>query len=73
MDVEPKAEPILAVPNEEMEIDLQGGSFEWKIVPFPCFSTWALLRSVRHSQIPQWESLVSNGKFHFKCQKAFFL
>lgn len=24
------ADPILAVPSEEMEIDLKGGNFEWK-------------------------------------------
>lgn len=62
------ADPILAMPNEEMEIDLKGGNFEWKTFPSSCFSTWALLESVS-SQIPQWESRISNGKFYFKCQK----
>lgn len=56
------AVPILAVPNEEMEIGLKGGNFEWKTFPSPCFPAWVLLKSVS-SQIPQWESRISNGKF----------
>lgn len=41
------ADPILAVPDEEMEIDLKGGNFGWKVFSSPCLPTWVLLRSVR--------------------------
>lgn len=65
----PGADPILVVPNEEMEIDLKGGNFEWKTFPSPCFPTWVLLKIIRQNQILQWESRISSGKFYFRCQK----
>lgn len=57
-----RAGPILAVPNEEMEIDLKGGNFEWKTFPSPFFPTWVLLKSVKQLS----DSTVGEQDFKWK-------
>lgn len=47
------ADPTLGVPNEEMEIDVEGGNFEWKTFLSPYFPTGFCSKVLDRSQIQQ--------------------